>query len=234
MWQRVTSASEPSTITRGLVWSSVSAGITWAIIAVVAIWATGAAGGSLVGLLETIGHSENHFYWVLLFVVLMGLVAAMLSTASTLLIALSHTVNEDILGRRKASRSTAADELRGARIILAALAAVSVVLVEVLARLGFSIADLVFAIYGSQLALFPPVVAALSLPRSGLRLQSTAAATAVGLGFLSGWTSAVFGRLHGNDNLVFLAPVVSLAVSGVVLGTTFIFRARQPDRVSSR
>ncbi|MDR3702520.1 MAG: hypothetical protein P4L56_22940 [Candidatus Sulfopaludibacter sp.] len=232
MWQRVSSAREPSTISRGLVWSSASAAATWALIAIIAICAPmvsrNTSAGPLVALLQTIGRSDNHFNWLLLFLIVVGLVAAMLSTSSTLLIALSHTFTEDVLHRRKTGSPATSNDLRSARIVLASLAAVSVLVVELLARVGFSIADLVFAIYGSQLSLFAPVVVGLVLPRPELKAKSTAAALAVGLGFLSGWTSAVYGRLHGIDNLVFLAPAVSLFVSVAVLGTTLIFRTKRP------
>lgn len=230
MWQRVSSAREPSTISRGLVWSSISAALTWALIAVIAISAPmvsrDASAGPLIALLQTIGQSARHVDWILLFLIILGLVAAMLSTSSTLLIALSHTFNEDVLHRDRTDPPSASNDLRTARIVLASLAAVSVLVVEVLARVGFSIADLVFAIYGSQLALFAPVAVALVLPRADLKPKSKAAALAVALGFLSGWASAVYGRLNKIDNLVFLAPAVSLAVSGAVLGATAFSRKK--------
>lgn len=228
MWQRVSSAREPSTISRGLVWSAASAAFTWAVIALIAISAPmvsrDTSTGPLIALLQTIGQSANHFHWVLLFLIITGLVAAMLSTSSTLLIALSHTFHEDVVHRKKSDQLTSSNDLRRARAVLVVLAALSVFIVELLAWVGFSIADLVFAIYGSQLALFAPVAVGLVLSRTDLRTKSKAAAIAVGLGFLSGWTSAFYGRLNAVDNLVFLAPAVSLVVSGGVMGTALIFR----------
>jgi hypothetical protein len=142
----------------------------------------------------------------------------MLSTASTLLIALSHTIDQDIVASLSTMpRSDSDSTLRRARFLLVVLAVVACILVEFLSWMGFRISDLVFAIYGSQLSLFPPVVYALFATRENLRLSATGALVAIALGFATGWATAFLGKIYASDNLVFLAPTVSLAVSGISL-----------------
>jgi len=102
-----------------------------------------------------------------------------------------------------------------------------------LSRAGFTIADLVFAIYGSQLGLFPAVCVALYSTRQSLRPMRHWAAVSVGLGFLAGWSAAVTGKLLGNGNLVFLAPAVSLAVSGGLLFPQLLRAKTSPPEGSS-
>ena len=95
-------------------------------------------------------------------------------------------------------------------------------LVQVLSMVGFSIADLVFAIYGSQVGLCPLAISALLLKRRQLNRMSDWAASAVSAGFVIGWGSAAFGVLTKQASLVFLAPAFSLVVSGILLAAGFL------------
>jgi Na+/proline symporter len=159
---------------------------------------------------------------LVIFCVVLGLLGAMLSTASTQLMAVSHTVYEDIIAPfRKASlrdRVSLHGEAWLARAILTACAILSVGVVEGFRAIGFSVADMAFAVYGAALGLVPPILISLFVPRTVTSRLSTSAMAAVTLGFLSCWATATYGRLNGDGNLVFLSPIVSTAVASAVLG----------------
>ena len=97
------------------------------------------------------------------------------------------------------------------------VAVLSTILVEVLARVGFSIVDLVFAIYGAQVGLCPLVICALVWKRERLQNISIWAALAVSVGFIAGWGTAVYSVFTENTGLVYLAPVSSLVISSLLL-----------------
>ena len=236
MWQRVTSTTTPSYTTIGLVKSAASASLSWGLLAMLAILAPAVARSPegvnpLLPVLWGLAAPATWLSVVILFLAIVGLYAAMMSTASTLLIVVSHTFYEDIIARWKSAspeeRAESSVSLRWARGILVLAAIVSIAIVEILARAGFSIADFVFAIFGAQLGLFPAVYLALSWERSRLRKLSTAAVWSIGSGFIMGWVSALSGKLLHVDNLVFLAPVVSLTTSSLSLGIGVYCAARR-------
>ena len=155
------------------------------------------------------------------FCIVLGLYGAMLSTASTQLIAATHTLYEDVLAPfRKIDVHLRADmkiEVFRSRLILVFAAVVAVFVVELLRTFGFTVADMAFAVYGAALGLVPPILFTLFLGREVTQRLSTQAAWAVTLGFISCWGAAAYGRLTGNANLVFLAPVVSTTVATVIM-----------------
>jgi Na+/proline symporter len=170
-----------------------------------------------------IGRTRGTLCIVVLFFTTLGLYGAMLSTASTQLIAVSHTLYADVFSQIRKRYLTegieSKRELNISRLILVLAAIISTILVQLLSNAGFSIADLVFAIYGAQLGLCPLVISALLLDRERLKKL---AALAVSAGFITGWGSAIYGRFTANTNLVFLAPVLSLIVSSILLFTGFL------------
>jgi len=227
VWQRIAASQRDNTVTTGLGRSAFAAAITWGTLALLACFVfmivTPEQGvNPLVSLVKTIGSSGGLLAPVVLFITVIGLYGAMLATSSTLLIAVSHTLYADVF-RRSAkgpvqNELEARTELNISRTILLVAAIISTLLVQLLTSVGFSIADLVFAIYGAQLGLCPIAVAALIWDRSRLKKLSAWAAAAVSAGFLTGWAAAVFGRLTGDTDLVFLAPVFSLVASLTMLG----------------
>jgi Na+/proline symporter len=231
IWQRIAGAQENQTVAKGL-WRSVfTSAATWGVFALLACFAfmiikTGGGVNPLVAVVNVIGNTKTTLAKFVLFFTVLGLYGAMLSTASTQLIAVSHTLYEDVFShlRKQALKERLASkkELNISRTILILAAVVSTILVQLLSSAGFSIADLVFAIYGAQLGLCPLVIAALSLKRERLRNLSVWAALAVSVGFVTGWGAAVYGRFTANTNLVFLAPVCSLVVSSVLLSVGFL------------
>ncbi len=235
IWQRIAGADEDKTVVGGL-WSSVfGSAVTWSMFAILAclgFMVIGRAddGNPLVPLLNVIGKTGGVFAGAVLFFVVLGLYGAMLSTASTQLIAVSHTIYEDVFShkRRKSlkERLPLKSELMISRSILIVAAVISTLLVQLLGRVGFSVVDLVFAIYGAQVGLCPLVISGLLLPRERLAGMSDWAASAVSAGFVIGWGGAAFGRVMGNANIVFLAPAFSLGVSTLLLCAGFFVSAQ--------
>jgi Na+/proline symporter len=231
IWQRIAGAQKNQTVVGGL-WRSVfSAAATWGFFALLACFvflvirpAEGV--NPLVSVLKVIGTTGGFISIAVLFLAVLGLYGAMLSTASTQLIAVSHTLYEDVFSHMRksslAERLESKKELHISRTILVLAAIFSTLLVMVLARAGFSIVDLVFAIYGAQLGLCPLVISALLFDREHLKKVSLWAAMAISAGFVTGWGTAIIGRLTSNTNLVFLAPVMSLIVSTLLLCFGFL------------
>lgn len=229
MWQRIGAANETGIISRGLSRSTWQIVLAWALIALAAclsVFLIGVQPGvqPFSSLLEAMFKSSAGP--VLVFVVVVGIYSAMLSTASTNLIAATHTVSVDLVG--------ASNSLPRQRATLIVLAVGSVAIVEGLDKIGFSIADLVFAIYGGALTLFPLILATLHLRRQRLNRMSREASFAVVAGFLLAWSAAFYGKLGEMPNLVFLSPTIGIGASlmFVALG---VYRTRHylPDEGSA-
>ena len=230
IWQRIAGAQKDQTVIGGLWASVIGSAVTWAAFVVLACLAFIVVPkpderGLLVGVLEAIGRSGGFVSGLILFCIVLGLYGAMLSTASTQLIAVSHSLYEDLFCRRQGKalkdRLGSARELRISRTILIGSAVISMLLVQSLSLAGFSIADLVFAIYGAQVGLCPLAICALLLDRKQLKGMSDWAASAVTAGFVIGWGTALFGRLMNHTQMVYLAPVFSLLTSAGMLGIGF-------------
>lgn len=224
LWQRVAGAQDPSVVARGM-WSSVtSSAVSWSLLVCTAVGAfmfvTPVPNENL---LVTLLHSMQGslFGRGVIFCTVLGLYGAMLSTASTQLVAVSHTIYEDVIApfRKTAldDRAHSLRELFWSRLILVMSALVAVAVVEMLRIWGLTVADLAFAVYGAALGLVPPIILTLFRGRGYTRRMSTAATAAVSLGFLSCWCAAIWGRATGNGNLVFLSPIISTAVATTVM-----------------
>ena len=232
IWQRIAGAKETSTVTKGLLSSALGSAATWFLFAVLAclvfmIITPEKDVNPLFTLLDTIQKESGVLSGAVLFITCLGLYGAMLSTASTQLIAVSHTLYEDVFSRiRKhplAERLLMKKELGISRSILIGAAVFSTILVHVLSS-HFSITMMVFAIFGAQVGLCPLVIAALLLPSKKLKGMSAWAAVAVSAGFIAGWEAALLGGYTKNMDLVFLAPVFSLAVSTMFLCIGMLLR----------
>lgn len=231
LWQRIGGTQKKETVIAGL-WASIfGSAATWVVLVLLACFVfmmvdPTTSRNPLLSLMGVIGTSKGMFGVIVLFFTVLGLYGAMLSTAATQLIAVSHTLYADVFVRiRKRSlteRANSKREIRISRSILVVAAVMSTVLVQLLSNRGFSIVDLIFAIYGAQLGLCPLVISALLLDRERLKNISAWAAVAVSAGFVTGWGVAIAGRFTGNTNLVFLAPVCSLFVSSVLVGVGFL------------
>lgn len=232
VWQRIAASARPEAMLRGLVSSVLTSAASWGWLVVIACFTLMVVpfddANLLAALIHTIGRDPSWGSSVIVFVVVVGLYSAMLSTASTQLIAVSHTLYSDVLRRKIAAswseRGESSVELMASRIILTGCAMISTLIVYLLFAAGFSIADFVFSIYGAQLGLFPAI--AIALYASPERKKSLApwAAMAIAGGFFGAWYAATYGKLLDDDTLVFLAPAVSLIASGAIIGLGFMRR----------
>lgn len=233
VWQRIAGAGKEKTILQGLWQSVLVSAATWTILISLAcltfvVIFPKESENPLITLLKYIFVEEAYIGKVVLFFVTLGIFGAMLSTASTQLIAVSHTIYEDLttLFRKVTfqNRLDSSKEVTFSRLILVGAAILGVVLVELLRIIGFSIADLIFAIYGAQLGLLPPILLILFKKEgSSLRRFSKWAGAAIFFGFMAGWGSAIYGKTLGNSDLIFLSPCISLAVSTLLVVIAFFF-----------
>lgn len=225
LWQRVSGSQQPQVVIKGM-WGSVAkSAVSWGLFVIVAVGAfmvvTPQEGENLLITLTKSLSSSNIGLTATFFIVL-GLFGAMLSTASTQLIAVSHTIYEDIIApfreEKLATRATSQKELQFSRRILVISAIGAIGIVEILRFGGFSVADLAFSIYGAALSLVPPILLALFTSRDYLKKLGLAAIIAIITGFAAGWGSAILGKVIENGNLVFLAPCISILVSSAIIG----------------
>jgi sodium/proline symporter len=230
VWQRIAGSRDEATVKTGLAGSVVGAVVSWSSFALIAcalvVVVTAVPNENpLVTFLRTLGDA-NLLTSALFLVVITGLYAASLSTASTQLVAAGQALHMDVL-RGRGDRPTlgrSSSELVTARRLLFAIASFSIVLVWGLQTAGFTIADLVFAVYGAQLGMVPAVIAALFAPQHVLRRLGRWASAAVLVGFATGWATAGYGKWIGDGNIVFLAPATSLAVSTMILAVGSVMR----------
>ncbi len=224
IWQRIAASKDEATVRDGLQGSVISSMISWGALAaiacaLVALVIPKAGENPLLTFLLQEASTGNLVVGGLLLVTITGLYAASLSTASTQLIAAGHSIHMDLVraAHNRNLMATSQVDLTYSRIILAFSAIISILIVEGLRTFGFNIADLVFAVYGSQLGLVPIVIAAILLPEARLKMMGKFATVAIIGGFVAGWMSAAYGKYTQDSNLIFLAPVASLGVS-----TTFL------------
>ena len=229
VWQRISGAQDPVVVAKGFKKSVFALFLSWTFLALLACFAfIIVRPENSQNLLSTllIAISKDTIGKIVLFFVVLGLYGAMLSTASTNLIVVTHTLSEDIIAKMKnkslTERLHSKKEFIISRTILVASAIAAVFLVEGLKLFGFSIADLVFAIYGGALALFPPILVALYSNRKRLSSLSLYATFAVILGFVFGWGIAIYGKYVNNGNLIFLSPTISIGISFIVLSIGLI------------
>jgi Na+/proline symporter len=235
LWQRIAGSENSNIVSSGLWRSVASSAISWSLLALIALFSFTLVqpipGENLLITTLRVMQTSN-LGLLVIFCVVLGLLGAMLSTASTQLMAVSHTVYEDIIAPyRKASlrdRVSLRKEAWLARAILVACAVLSVGVVEGLLAIGFSVADMAFAVYGAALGLVPPILISLYVPRAVTSRLSTSAMVAVPLGFLACWAAAAYGRIYGNGNLIFLSPIISTAVASAVMAAGWL-RTRFTD-----
>jgi Na+/proline symporter len=154
---------------------------------------------------------------ILLFVFMLGLFAAMITTADSLLLVAAQMFSLDFLRLHENDAPPQAN-IRKAQMSLAGIALLSFAVFAVFHFIKFDVVQLIFAIYGAQLALFPAVVAALFIKkRFDCRKAWLAAAVSIFGGFAGAWGSAFYGKLSGNVNWLYNAPVVALAGSAILL-----------------
>ena len=217
IWQRIAGSKDEGIVQKGLTRSVLSAAVSWGTLALIAcalvvLVSPKEGENPLFSFIVSLGNTHNFVSAILFVVIVAGLYAANLSTASTQLIAATHAIHTDILklGSDRESLADAEGELNFLRSLLIGGALISIIAVQVLVAVGFSIADLVFAVYGAQLGMVPAVLVALYGRPEFVKRLGMWATFAVGAGFIVGWACAGFGKKWDNSNLIFLSPVVSL------------------------
>ncbi len=224
VFQRISAAETPDIVVKGFKRSIWGIAFSWGFLVILACFAymivTPEKPTTLLPELLT-AISSTVFGKLVLFISVLGLFASMLSTASTNLIVVTHTLSEDVFAKLKrkslTERIKSKEELKFSKGILIASALVAIFLVEGLKHLGFSIADLVFAIYSGSLVLFPLILVSLFYGRERLNQISTFASLAVILGFIFGWGSAIYGKIFNIGNLIFLSPAFGIGVSALLI-----------------
>lgn len=229
MFQRINASQSRETVIKGLKQSIKGVFLSWALIVIIACLAymfvpEATPNHLLTDLLKYI--SQTTFGKFVVFVVTIGMYSALLSTASTNLVVVGHTLSEDVFAKYKnktlIERDNSKNEFNNSRLILLFSGIFSVVLVEGLNNLGFDIKDLVFSIYGGALALFPPILFSLFYDRNLLKKVSKFAIAGIVLGFFIGWGIAFYGKLSGNSNLIFLSPTFSIVTSFLLIIIGFL------------
>lgn len=155
----------------------------------------------------------------LLFLFILGLFSAMITTADSLLLVSAQMFTQDFRQIHPDSDPTRnAHGLRVARTSLAVIALLSFGAFTIFQWMKFDVVQLIFAIYGAHIAVFPAVIAGLFFKdRLNLTKAAPAAWLSISVGFLAGWGSAIYGKSTGDMNWLYNAPVAS------VIGSVGVF-----------
>jgi len=222
-WQRLCSTKDATTARRGLLQITPFFAVLWTILVLFGCYyghvATAhgfdAQNDTLIAfVIKTMG-STGSFSTMLLFMFVLGLFSAMISTADSVLIVASQVFCIDIMKLNPEDTRTSV-VMKKARVTMAVIAVVSFVVFTAFHVLRFDVVQLVFAIYGAQLAMFPAVCAALFLPKQFISRVKVAAGASILCGFVGGWTSALYGKFGGAPNWLYNAPVAAL-LSGILV-----------------
>ncbi len=223
-WQRLCSTKDIHTAKRGLLQIAPSFAALWAFIILFACyyWRVAASQGfnasqkPLINYIMEVFSTSGPLFIILLFLFVLGLFSAMISTADSLLIVTGQIFSIDIM-KLNPDSADPQPVMRKARTAMALIAVVSFIVFTALHFLQFDVVQLVFAIYGAQLAMFPAVFFSLFFARRiALPQARLAAGASILVGFFGGWASALYGKFSGSSNWLYNAPVTAL-VSGMVV-----------------
>ncbi len=213
-WQRVAASTSTQTARNGVFPAALFFFATWTLIVLAALSLTEFVqtneDGGLMLALKAYG-ANGLLESVLGALGVAALVAAMMSTADTFLIAASQSVAMDIRqsGDEEPPRSDAAI-INLARSDMLKIALVGLLICLGFRAIGFNVAELVFAVYGSSLALLPAVALALAAP-AGVSLMPfrRPAIGSILAGILAGWTYGILAVLSsGNESLARMIDIL--------------------------
>jgi len=213
-WQRIVAAKDTKAAKSGVGLAAIMFFITWGAILFAALALTETAGADSAGGLATILINFGGEGWFSLILTCMGfaaLVAAMLSTADSFLIAAGQTISMDITDRKFFEKhpiedsatvsqsdnllpmdSTHRKVIGRARMQMGGIAIIGLILCIALTHIGFDVVSFVFAIYGSALALAPVVLCGLLLAKKlDLKRVQTFAILSVATGIVVGWAYGI-------------------------------------------
>jgi Na+/proline symporter len=218
VWQRVAAVKSINDAKRGIWGALITFIITWVIILLSAMLLTENSSLDSSGGLSTtlINFTSGFGVLGIIFGIITfpSLIAAMLSTADTYLVASSQTIIMDIKERKyfdknKIIKSTSDKKLKVSpddrrivtetRKFMFIWGIIGILVVFILGKVGFNVADLVFAIYGSSLSLLPAVLFAL-IKKYSVKKYSFPAKVSVIIGLISGWTYGFFSVLSQNSS----------------------------------
>jgi len=224
-WQRICATRSEEDARAGIrraipifivVWGTLIVGACFAAQVAIAGGSFDPGKGSLMTYIVTTLATGGAFHTAVLFVFLLGLFAAMITTADSLLLVAAQMLSIDVLKLQSRDESEE-KKINRARAILASIAVLSFSLFVLFKTIKFDVVQLIFSIYGANLALFPSVLAALFLGgRLNLPKSAIAATLSVVAGFSSAWISAIYGKLSGDMGWLYNAPVVALVASCAV------------------
>lgn len=225
-WQRLCSTSSETEAKKGLLRAIPLFVIIWGTLIIFSCYIAQVAIGTglfdsnnstLMTFIVSSLASNGPLNLLLLFVFMLGLFAAMITTADSLLLVAAQMLSIDFLKLHESNQAEA-DSIKKARMVLTAIALMSFVIFAVFHLIKFDVVQLIFAIYGAQLALFPSVATALFLQRRINCRKAWFAGTASILGgFCGAWASALYGKFSGNADWLYNAPVIALLTSAILL-----------------
>ena len=223
-WQRLCSTKDAATARRGLLQIAPFFAVLWTILILFGCYygliATtygfdGSSEPLIAFIMKSLG-SGGPIFTIFLFLFLLGLFSAMISTADSLLVVAAQIFSIDIL-KLDPEDTHPHVVMKKARMAMAAIAVVSFIIFTAFQLLSFDVVQLVFAIYGAQLAMFPVVFFALFFSkRFELSRAKTSAIASIFCGFAGGWASALYGKFGGPLNWLYNAPVTAL-VTGMLI-----------------
>jgi Na+/proline symporter len=240
-WQRLCSSKGPSEARRGLKGAILLFIFLWSALILVGLFHSvlaGIRGGfdptttTLMNeLIEGMAQPTSPILAILLFIFMLGLFSAMVSTAEALLLSATHIIIEN-LGIRLEPSSTTEEQpqasggvLTKTRNVMLIIATLAFALFGLFRLLNMNVVELVFAIYGAQIALFPATIGALYLSRQVIsRVNKVAVALSVAVGYAAAWACALTGQVGRSPDLLFYAPLVGLVVSGVIFSLSILSR----------
>ena len=213
-WQRIKVIESREALRKGSLHGAATLLLSWGLLVLIALLLskTTKAGDGASIISSFIEQMQVSFIGHLVAIVLIvGLFSAMISTASTLIIAAAEIVGRDLTAKitMNPNKNRALTALMVVAVILA---------VFLLEHFDWSVESLVFSIYGGVLSLTGVIVFSFYLPENRRARLKRPAEVSVTLGFLSSWGVALYGKSIGDGNLIFQAPTVGIIVGALVMG----------------
>ena len=239
-WQRYSSGNEADVIKgfRQGIWQNILP-LWYGVIAIAAlVYLLSDQGTGFASLFDTLRTSNTlaaMFVFPLLFV---GLVAALLSTADSMLIAIMLAIN-DARDGRGSYRQDESDDTEaipspsdkevlstGVAVILIALLVGG--LLSISEDLDTTVTQLLFAGYGMPCLLFP--IIAVDWIGAGITPKPKVIVRALWVGMAILWVGAVYGLVTGDFRGTHLGPVVGIAVVAVAVWLSRRRRRHRSDK----
>ena len=231
-WQRLCSTRDIASAKRGILQVAPFFAVLWAFLVLFSCyyWPLAASQGfdpakeSMITYIVRALATSGPFFKVLLFFFVLGLFSAMISTADSILIVTAQMFSIDIL-KLHPDKHKPKVMIKKARIAMASIAVLSFLIFTVLHLLKFDVVQLIFAIFGAQLAMFPAVTFALFFAKKiDLRRLRLAAEISIFAGFAGGWGSALYGKFYQSSDWLYNSPFIAL-MSGIIIFLVFALPA---------